>query len=106
MLVDALSNSNEQIVQFSGHVASVSQVLADSSADLDDTLGTLNQALSRRARASCNENNEALIDQVNKLSEFTQMLTDHSDDIEQVLHITPERPGELLQHLQPRAGHR
>ena len=29
-------NSNEQIVQFSSHVASVSQVLADSSADLDD----------------------------------------------------------------------
>ena len=32
VLVNALSNSNEQIVQFSNHVASVSQVLADSSA--------------------------------------------------------------------------
>ena len=31
VLVNALSNSNEQIVQFSNHVASVSQVLADSS---------------------------------------------------------------------------
>ena len=31
ILVDALSQSNEQIVQFSSHVASVSQVLADSS---------------------------------------------------------------------------
>ena len=30
VLVNALSNSNEQIVQFSNHVASVSQVLADS----------------------------------------------------------------------------
>ena len=46
ILVDALSNSNEQIVEFSNHVASVSQVLADSSTDLDTTLGTLNQALS------------------------------------------------------------
>ena len=45
VLVNALSNSNEQIVQFSNHVASVSQVLADSSTDLDNTLGTLNQAL-------------------------------------------------------------
>ena len=45
VLVNALSNSNEQIVQFSNHVASVSQVLADSSTDLDATLGTLNQAL-------------------------------------------------------------
>jgi phospholipid/cholesterol/gamma-HCH transport system substrate-binding protein len=46
ILIDALSRSNEQIVQFSGHLASVSQVLADSSVDLDDTLGSLNQALS------------------------------------------------------------
>ena len=45
VLIDAFSNSNEQIVQFSSHVASVSQVLADSSPGLDDTLGTLNQAL-------------------------------------------------------------
>lgn len=48
VLVDALSQSNEQIVQFAGHVASVSQVLADSSRDLDHTLGSLNQALSGR----------------------------------------------------------
>ena len=54
VLVNALSNSNEQIVQFSGHVASVSQVLADSSTDLDKTLGTLNQALST-SRASSPE---------------------------------------------------
>src|SRR5690606_25204233 len=31
ILIDALSNSKEQIVQFSGHLASVSQVLAESS---------------------------------------------------------------------------
>ena len=46
VLVNALSSSNEQIVQFSDHVASVSQVLAQSSTGLDQTLGTLNQALS------------------------------------------------------------
>ncbi len=88
VLVNALSNSNEQIVQFSNHVASVSQVLADSSKDLDVTLGTLNQALSD-VKGFLNKNNEALIAQVGKLADFTQILTDHSDDIEQVLHITP-----------------
>jgi phospholipid/cholesterol/gamma-HCH transport system substrate-binding protein len=88
VLVNALSNSNEQIVQFSNHVASVSQVLADSSKDLDVTLGALNQALSD-VKGFLNKNNQALIDQVAKLAEFTQILTDHSDDIEQVLHITP-----------------
>ena len=47
-------------MQFSDHVASVSQVLADSSTDLDDTLGTLNQALSD-VKGFLNENNETLI---------------------------------------------
>ncbi len=88
VLVDALSNSNEQIVQFSNHVASVSQVLADSSKDLDVTLGTLNQALSD-VKGFLNKNNEALIASVGKLADFTKILTDHSDDIEQILHITP-----------------
>ena len=37
VLVDALSTSNEQIVSFAGHVASVSQVLANSSTHLDQT---------------------------------------------------------------------
>ena len=46
VLVNALSASNDQIVQFAGNVASVSQVLADSSRHLDNTLGTLNTALS------------------------------------------------------------
>ena len=46
ILIDALSRSNDQIVQFSGHLASVSQVLAESSEGLNNTLGTLNQALS------------------------------------------------------------
>jgi phospholipid/cholesterol/gamma-HCH transport system substrate-binding protein len=88
VLVNALSNSNEQIVQFSNHVASVSQVLADSSKDLDQTLGALNQALSD-VKGFLNQNNSALIAQIGKLTDFTSLLTAHSDDIEQVLHITP-----------------
>jgi phospholipid/cholesterol/gamma-HCH transport system substrate-binding protein len=88
VLVNALANSNEQIVQFSNHVASVSQVLADSSKDLDQTLGTLNQALAD-VKGFLNDNNQALIGQIGKLKDFTNILTEHSDDIEQVLHITP-----------------
>ena len=88
VLVDALSGSNEQIVQFSDHVAAVSAVLADSSKDLDVTLGTLNQALTD-VRGFLRDNNDALIAQVNKLSEFTKTLSDESENFEQVLHITP-----------------
>ena len=103
VLVNALSNSNEQIVQFSSHVASVSQVLADSSTDLDQTLGTLNQALGD-VKGFLNQNNQALIDQVSKLSEFTQILTDHSDDIEQVLHITPNGLANFYNIYNPAQG--
>lgn len=87
-LVDALSNSNEQIVEFSGHVASVSQVLADSTTDLDVSLATLSRALDD-VRGFLGQNNTALAGQVNKLAEFTSILTEHSDAIEQVLHVAP-----------------
>jgi phospholipid/cholesterol/gamma-HCH transport system substrate-binding protein len=103
VLVNALANSNEQIVQFSNHVASVSQVLADSSKDLDVTLGALNQALSD-VKGFLNQNNKALIDQVGKLTEFTQILTDHSDDIEQVLHITPNGLANFYNIYNPAQG--
>jgi phospholipid/cholesterol/gamma-HCH transport system substrate-binding protein len=103
VLVNALSNSNEQIVQFSNHVASVSQVLADSSTDLGNTLGTLNQALSD-VKGFLNQNNQALIDQVSKLSQFTQILTDHSDDIEQILHITPNGLANFYNIYNPAQG--
>ena len=73
-------------MQFAGNVSSVSQVLADSSRHLDDTLGTLNQALSD-IRGFLHENNSTLIDTVNKLNDFAQTLSDQSDNIEQVLHV-------------------
>lgn len=86
VLVDALSASNEQIVSFAGHVASVSQVLAKSSSHLDNTLGTLNQALID-VKGFLQQNNSTLIGTVNKLTDLTQVLSDQSEDIEQVLHV-------------------
>jgi phospholipid/cholesterol/gamma-HCH transport system substrate-binding protein len=86
VLVDALSSSNEQIVAFAGHVASVSQVLAKSSTHLDQTLGTLNQALVD-VKGFLQQNNSTLIGTVNKLGDLTKVLSDQSEDIEQVLHV-------------------
>jgi phospholipid/cholesterol/gamma-HCH transport system substrate-binding protein len=86
VLVGALSSSNEQIVAFAGHVASVSQVLADSSTHLDHTLGTLNQALID-VKGFLQQNNSTLIGTVDKLNDLTKVLSDQSEDIEQVLHV-------------------
>ena len=103
VLVNALSNSNEQIVQFSNHVASVSQVLADSSTDLDNTLGTLNQALGdvrglpeREQRGADRPGRQA--------GRLHQILTDHSDDIEQILHITPNGLANFYNIYNPAQG--
>ncbi|HME48776.1 MCE family protein [Mycobacterium sp.] len=103
ILINALSNSNEQIVQFSGHLASVSQVLADASTNLDQTLGTLNQALSD-IRGFLQKNNDALIGQINKLTDFTKILSDQHDDIEQVLHITPNGLANFYNIYDPAQG--
>ncbi|WP_193046485.1 MCE family protein [Mycolicibacterium baixiangningiae] len=103
VLVNALSNSNEEIVQFSNHVASVSQVLAESTADLDNTLGTLNQALVD-VRDLLDENNDALIGQVSRLADFTQILTDHSEDVEQILHVTPNGLANFYNIYNPAQG--
>jgi phospholipid/cholesterol/gamma-HCH transport system substrate-binding protein len=103
VLIDALSNSNEQIVQFSGHLASVSQVLADSSVDLDNTLGTLNQALSD-VRGFLDENNETLIASLNKVTDFTSLLSNQSDDIEQILHVLPNAMANFYNIYNPAQG--
>ena len=103
VLVNALSHSNEQIVQFSSHVASVSQVLADSSTDLDVTLGTLSQAL-RDVRGLLEDNNDALIGSVDKLTQLTSLLSNQSDDLEQVLHIAPNGLANFYNIYEPAQG--
>jgi phospholipid/cholesterol/gamma-HCH transport system substrate-binding protein len=103
VLANALSSSNEQIVQFTDHVSSVSQVLADSSTDLDTTLGTLNQALTD-VRGLLHDNNDLLIGQVNKLADFTKILSDQHDDIEQLLHVTPNGLANFYNIYNPAQG--
>lgn len=103
ILVDALSRSNEQIVQFSGHLASVSQVLAESSQGLDSTLGALNQALSD-VRGFLNQNNTTLIASINKLTDFTSLLTNQTDDVEQILHVLPNAMANFYNIYNPAQG--
>jgi phospholipid/cholesterol/gamma-HCH transport system substrate-binding protein len=103
ILVEALSKSNEQIVQFSGHLASVSQVLADSSVGLDDTLGSLNQALSD-VRGFLDENNEVLIGSIERLTDFTSILTTQTDDVEQILHVLPNAMANFYNIYNPAQG--
>jgi phospholipid/cholesterol/gamma-HCH transport system substrate-binding protein len=81
----------------------VSQVLADSSEGLNNTLGTLNQALSD-IRGFLNEHNETLINSVNKLTDFTSLLSNQSDDIEQLLHVLPNAMANFYNIYNPAQG--
>jgi phospholipid/cholesterol/gamma-HCH transport system substrate-binding protein len=103
VVIEVLSASNGQIVQFSGHLASVSQVLADSSNNLDTTLATLNGAL-EDARKFLHDNNTALIGEIDKLAEFTRTLSERSEDIEQVLHVGPNALANFYAMYNPAQG--
>jgi phospholipid/cholesterol/gamma-HCH transport system substrate-binding protein len=103
VLIEALADSNEQIVQFSGHLASVSQVLADSSDNLDATLATLNDALGD-ARSFLHDNDAALIGSIDKLAEFTKVLSDRGADIEQILHVAPNALANFYGMYNPAQG--
>ncbi|MBF9325271.1 MCE family protein [Mycobacteroides chelonae] len=103
VLVDALANSNEQIVQFSTHLASVSKVLAASTENLGATLGALNQALTD-VRGFLGDTNSALVDSVNKLSDFVKIFSDQSDDVEQILHVAPNGLANFYNIYNPAAG--
>lgn len=102
-LVDVLSTSNEQIVQFTGHVAALSQVFADSSTDLAGSLEALNGALAQ-VKSFLNTNNDTIGSHVTKLAEFTSLLTEHSEDIEQVLHVAPNALANFYNIYNPAQG--
>jgi phospholipid/cholesterol/gamma-HCH transport system substrate-binding protein len=78
-------------------------VLADSSSGLDGTLATLNQALSD-VKGFLHDNNSALIGSVNKLNDFTKLLSDQSEDIEQVLHVAPNAAANFYNIYNPAQG--
>ncbi|MFD4367318.1 MCE family protein [Rhodococcus sp. NPDC058521] len=86
--VSALSSSNQQIVQFEGRLASVSDLMATNSDELGQALADLDVALADVDRF-VKENRGALTEQVGRLAEATQVLADHRPDLEKVLHVAP-----------------
>lgn len=103
IVVNALSHSNDQIIQFSNHVAAVSQVLADSSSDLTGALDALNHALND-VRGLLKETNDPLVAQIKKLASFTKLLNDHSEDLEQTLHVAPNGLANFYNIYDPAQG--
>lgn len=101
--VSALSASNQQIVQFSGHLASVSSVLADNTDELGVALSDLNVALGDVQRF-VSENRAGLTESVERLADATAVLAQKRPEIERVLHIAPNALANFNNIYQPAAG--
>ncbi|MFC8384853.1 MCE family protein [Nocardia sp. NPDC057272] len=100
MLVDALSQSHEQIVQFNGHLASVTQLLGTSETTLGDVVAELDGAVLDIGQF-VRDNKQALGATVDGLGAATQALVDKRRDLEQVFHIVPTTLVNLSNIYQP-----
>ncbi|WP_228539418.1 hypothetical protein [Nocardia sp. XZ_19_385] len=86
---EALSASNEQIVQFGGRLASVSDVLTDTSSDLGAGLDNLDTALAN-VKWFIEGSGTELTEGVCRLADVTQILLDKQPEIERVLYSAPK----------------
>ncbi|MDG3010676.1 MCE family protein [Rhodococcus sp. D2-41] len=84
----ALSASNEQIVQFQGRLASVTDVLTDGHDQLTQALTDLDGAAGD-IRRFVDQNRQGLTEQVQRLADATSILAQKEPAIEKVLHIAP-----------------
>ncbi|GGN80167.1 MCE family protein [Nocardia rhizosphaerihabitans] len=100
MLVDALSQSHEQIVQFNGHLDSVTQLLGTSETTLGDAVAELDGAVLDIGQF-VRDNKQALGATVDGLGAATQALVDKRRDLEQVFHIAPTTLVNLSNIYQP-----
>ncbi|MFI9406142.1 MCE family protein [Nocardia sp. NPDC052316] len=101
--VDVLSASNEQIVQFGGRLASVSSVLAGTSAELGAGLDNLDTALGDVKRFLEGSGAE-LTEGVQRLADVTQQLVDKRPELERVLHSGPTALVNFYQIYKPAQG--
>ncbi|MEU1207113.1 MCE family protein [Nocardia sp. NPDC005825] len=101
--VDVLSKSNDQIVQFGGRLASVSQVLAGVSGDLGAGLDSLDSAVSDVKRF-LDARGGALSTDLAQLADVTSTLVEKKPQIEQVLHTAPTALVNFYQLYNPAQG--
>lgn len=103
LFVSALSSSEEQIVSFGGKLASVSQVLADQTNEIDSALKDLDLAVTDINRF-LDKNGDRVTNGVDKLGQATQVLRDRRKDIEGLLHVAPTATSNFYNIYRPYQG--
>ncbi|MGU3291862.1 MCE family protein [Williamsia sp. M5A3_1d] len=102
-LTDALSKSHEDLVQFNGRIASVSQVLADNTANLDGALTNLGSALTD-LKSFIDTNGQKLSESVGRLSDATSVLAKKDEQIRGLLHSAPTQLSNFYNIYNPLTG--
>jgi phospholipid/cholesterol/gamma-HCH transport system substrate-binding protein len=101
--VAALRDSNQQIVQFQGRLATLSSVVDDSRSNLDAALKDLSIAVGDVQRFIA-ESGSQTAEQIQRLGNVTQNLVDHQRDLEQVLHVSPTAFANFYNIYNPNTG--
>ncbi|WP_234897506.1 MCE family protein [Mycolicibacterium vanbaalenii] len=102
-LVTALRDSKQQIVQFQDHMATLSSVLNGSRSDLDAALTNLSTAIVELKRF-VTETGEKTSEQIQRLANVTQTLSDQRMVVEQILHVAPTALVNTYNMFDPKTG--
>ncbi len=86
-LATTLRDSNQQIVEFQNHFATLTSVVNDR-ADIGQSLTDLSSAISDIQRFVAGSRDQT-VEQLQRLTNVTQNLVDHKLDIENILHVAP-----------------
>ncbi|HET6734421.1 MCE family protein [Mycobacterium sp.] len=86
VFVTALRDSNQQIVQFQDHFATLTSVVDNNRSDLDAALTNLSTAVGEVQRFIA-ETRDKTSEQVQRLANVTTNLAEHRNDLEQLLHV-------------------
>lgn len=103
LFVTALAQSEEQIVAFSDHLASVTQVFADQTEDIDAALKDLDLAIADLDRFLANHG-DRITRGVDKLGQATQVVRDRRKDVETILHVGPTANANFYNIYHPYQG--
>ncbi|MDX1873880.1 MCE family protein [Mycolicibacterium sp. 120266] len=101
--VTALRDSNEQIVQFQGRLATVSSVLNGSRSDLDSALRNVADVVGE-VQQFVSQTRDPASEQIQRLADVTSNLVQHKQDLEQILHVAPNALANTVNFFDPRDG--
>jgi virulence factor Mce-like protein len=103
VFVSALRGSNEQIVQFQDHMATLTSVVDDNRSDLDSMVTSLTVAVNDVQRFVAGTRDKTA-HQLAGLRDVTDNLVKHQLDLQNILHVAPNALANQMNMYNPETG--